>query len=173
MNRADKLREVCCSAFAASYCNPEHDYCDSYDYISILKALSNKQEIVYDFRTDNSCDDLCQFRGKPLFPIPAMRFWSKREYAQDSVVELKYYKELWLLSDLSFASVSMVEIQDGTGFFTCEYRTIRTTELEDVFDSLELYISDFEEAISDLIYEADSDIPFYEEVYTEIPYGDE
>ena len=85
-------------------------------------------------------------------------------------MEFGYYKELWLLTDLSFAAVSMVRIHDVTGSFTSEYRTIRTTELDDVFDSLEVSISDFEEAISDLVWDADYGFPLYEEVFTELPY---
>ena len=170
MNRADKLREICSSAFAASSCNPEHDYCDNYDYVSILKALSNRKEIVYRYRTDNNNDRLCRYRSEPLFSIPAMLLWSKKEIVEESVVEFGYYKELWLLTDLSFAAVSMVRIHDVTGSFTSEYRTIRTTELDDVFDSLEVSISDFEEAISDLVWDADYGFPLYEEVFTELPY---
>lgn len=100
------------------------------DYEALSQALRYEMEPIYRFRTDNYCEESCEYRSELLLPVQGTRVYEQPILAQHSVVTLTRSMELWILDDLSIAILSNVKIADVSDLFNGEYRTIRTRELD-------------------------------------------
>lgn len=102
------------------------------DYEALSQALRFDMEPLHRFRTDNYCEESCEYRSELLLPVSGTLIYEQPIIKESSLVTLERSMELWVLDDLSIAVISKVKIADLTDMFNGVYRSIRTRSLEEL-----------------------------------------
>lgn len=133
------------------------------DYEALSQALRSDMEPIYRFRTDNYCEESCEYRSELLFPANGTLIYEQTITKDSSLVTLERSKELWILDDLSIAVVSKVKIADSTDMFNGVYRSIRTQSLEELPFEIDLDLDMLAESLQEMSNSfRDCSMPFSE-----------
>lgn len=108
------------------------------DYEALLQALHFHSETVYVYIAEGDFDNGCNYYGLELFPRRATMIYSLCALEEIGVVQLDRFLELWLLDDFSFALVASTETEYEGGEYRTAYRVIRSTELDEIAQEMEL-----------------------------------
>lgn len=113
------------------------------DYDILLRFLDDHKQRVGQYRAVNLWEDRCQYRSGPLLPKSATRLCYKEYYGALSIVESARVRELWLLNDYSFAMVDMVITSDNSHLFISVFRTVLSTQAQDIPAKIKMSMDDF------------------------------
>ena len=133
------------------------------DYEALSQALRYDMEPIYCFRTDNFCEESCEYRSELLLPISGTLIYEQPIWKESSLVTMERSMELWVLDDLSIAVLAKVKIADSSDMFNGEYRTIRTRNLEELSREIDLDLDVLATSLMELANSfRDSAMPFQE-----------
>lgn len=102
------------------------------DYEALSQALHFDMEPIYRFRSDNFCEESCEYHSELLLPISGTLIYEQPVTKESSVVTMERSKELWILDDLSIVVISKVKFADSSDMFNGVYRSIRTQSLDEL-----------------------------------------
>lgn len=108
------------------------------NYGDLLQALRHNSQIVYAYTAESAIGSACYYNGLELFPCKATRIYSYCVLEDEDVVLMNRILELWLLEDFSFAMVANTEVDYEDGEYCTAYRVIRTTDLEEIAEEMNL-----------------------------------
>ena len=133
------------------------------DYEALSQALRSDMDTIFRFRTDNYCEECCEYRSELLLPVQGTRVYEQPLFTQRSVITMTRSMELWILDDLSIAVVSNTKIADASDLFNGEYRTIRTREVGEIPLEIELDLDALAKSLQELSSSfRDASLPFTE-----------
>ena len=113
------------------------------DYEALLQTLRFFSETVYVYKAEGDLENGCNYCGLELFSHRATMIYSQCVLEAFGVVQLSRFLELWLLDDLSFALVASTETEYEGGEYRTAYRVIRSTDLDEIAQELELDLDRF------------------------------
>ena len=165
MNRKYQLK----SSFKEIFQHSRADYADpailiaDLDFEALSQVIRYNMEPLYRFRSDNYCEEACEYRSELLLPVSGTMIYEQMISRECSLVTLERSYELWILDDLRFVLVSKVKIADSTDMFNCEYRSIRTMSIEQIALEVDLDLNALAAALKELIDSfRDCSMPFHE-----------
>lgn len=97
----------------------------SLDYVRLYHALMSEAEPVYIFRATGN-DRLIQYHSEKLFPSNAILLWDNEGHPfEDEEMSSSYFTEIWLLEDMTIATVSCYRLSNYVADFEVEYRVYK------------------------------------------------
>ncbi len=166
MNRAGILKDSLTELFRSG-ADEDHDanemeeLLEGIDFPTLLQAVYSMRETVYEYRVDSKAEKGFAYRGPELFSGKAVLLCTDvGNGCCDAAYHERYY-ELWLLTDATFAVVSLIRTVVGDDAVVMEYRTIRGKNWRDTDMSVDfLELADDLEAMCDAVTE--HELPYYE-----------
>lgn len=108
------------------------------DFPALLQVLRHDAETVYTYRI-NTCHGIGRdYRSTELFDQRATQLYSSLAPYHEDEIGTARIMELWLLDDLSIAVVANMQVVIGKGTIVSEYRTVKTTNLSEVANEIEM-----------------------------------
>ena len=134
MNRKYRLEDIFKGIFQHSHVKSVETamLVTDLDYEALSQALHFDMEPIYRFRSDNFCEESCEYRSELLLPVSGTLIYEQPITKESSVVTMDRSKELWILDDLSIVVISKVKFADSSDMFNGVYRSIRTQSLEEL-----------------------------------------
>lgn len=120
------------------------------DLSCVCMALRNKVETAYEYRLDVAHDEDIHYRGRELFGQRAVKIYSDWVFATNYPFCISYEKELWLLEDMIFVTVSRISMDDTNkgknNLFQTDYRYLcgKVESIDDLFFSPEELLEELE-----------------------------
>ena len=133
------------------------------DFEALSQALRYDMEPIYRFRSDNYCEESCEYRSELLLPVQGTLIYEQTITKESSLVTLERGMELWILDDLSIAVLVRVKVADSSDMFNCVYRVVRTQSLDELPYEIDLDLDVLAELLQEMSNSfRDCSMPFSE-----------
>lgn len=116
----------------------------------ISQTLQFNAETIYRFRVDNNRENTCVYLSEPLLKHQGTLIYSCTDSVDLTHPDMKRRMELWVLDDLTPVVISAVEFTDADNNYTVVYRQVRTRNLVEIPREINIYPSEFVEALKAL-----------------------
>ena len=169
MFSVDTLKEAITGFLRGSYdgewYNPEEveELLDEINYPYLLQAVRHKMETAYVYTTQGKYPMSFNYRGPELFGQRAALLTAEMESSTAEAVIASRYQELWLLEDMTFASVVCIKVFYGDEYVT-EFRVIKDRDPwnSGMVPEFEQLAYDLNSMCASVYDEYESDQPLYE-----------
>ena len=116
----------------------------------ISQALQFNAETIYRFRVDNNRENICDYLSEPLLKHRGTLVYSYTDSTDFSHPDAERRMELWILDDLTPVVISAIEITDADNNYTVVYRQVRTRNLDEIPNEINIIPGKFVAALQAL-----------------------